>query len=70
MAHQYMSYTRDESGRITRNHQVVLVDDLAAYAERETLQGWPESHVYWQVLADGSAVGVAPQNKSALAAAP
>ncbi len=68
MAHKYMSYTRDESGRITRNHQVVLASDadVRIYDARETLWGWPEPYVFWCLLADGSAVGIAPMTQRVL----
>lgn len=68
MAHKYMSYTRDEGGCITRTHQVVAVsdDDARAYDARETLWGWPEPYVFWRVMADGSAVGIAPMTQRVL----
>lgn len=68
MARKYMSYTRDEGGRITRTHHVVAVsdDDPRAYDARETLWGWPEPYVFWRVMADGSAVGIAPMTQRVL----
>ena len=68
MAHKYMSYTRDAGGCITRTHQVVEVsdDDACAYDARETLWGWPEPYVFWRMMADGSAVGIAPMTQRVL----
>lgn len=68
MAQKYMSYTRDVGGCITRTHHVVAVsdDDARAYDARETLWGWPEPYVFWRVMADGSAVGIAPMTQRVL----
>lgn len=67
MAHKYMSYSRDASGLITRNHQIQVLDDISDYFQRETLIGWPERFVFWRFMADGSAVGIAPMTERVLA---
>jgi len=66
MGHKYMSYSRGADGFITRNHQIIILDDIADYRDRESLYGWPEPYVFWMVMADGSAVGLAPMSERVL----
>lgn len=66
-AHKYMSYSRDSSGIVTRNHRTVTLEEIGDYHHRETLLGWPERFVFWQIMADGSAVGIAPMTERVLA---
>lgn len=65
-AHKYMSYSRDSQGVVTRNHHTLTLDAISDYHHRETLRGWPERFVFWQVMADGSAVGIAPMAERVL----
>ena len=66
-AHKYMSYSRDAQGIVTRNHLTVTLHNISEYHHRETLRGWPERFVFWQIMADGSAVGIAPMTERVLA---
>ena len=62
---QYVTYTRDESGIVTRTHERVTmtkVERAADYQHRETLTGWPERAVYW-TRETGRATGVAPLSR-------
>lgn len=62
---QYITYTRDESGIITRAHGRVTMskaERAADYQHRETLTGWPERSVYW-MREDGRSMGVAPLSR-------
>jgi dissimilatory sulfite reductase (desulfoviridin) alpha/beta subunit len=63
MGHKYMSYSRDPSGLVVRNHRTILVDDTSDYRLKENLSGWPEKCVFWKVMADMSCVGIAPMSE-------
>lgn len=65
-AHKYMSYSRDASGIVTRNHRTITLSSVSEYHHRETLLGWPERFVFWQIMADGSAEGIAPMTDRVL----
>lgn len=60
---RYVTYTRSESGTLTREHDAR--EDLSAadradrYPHAEPLLGWPERTVYW-TRETGPATGVAP----------
>lgn len=65
--YKYMVYTRDEGGRIAREHRTVLAtseDIKIGYRHTEKLLGWPESSVYWST-AYGLGNGLAPISKAA-----
>ena len=66
MGHKYMSYSRDAGGYITRNNTIVIVNDIKDYSLRESLFGWPDGYVFWMLMADGSANGIAPMTKRVL----
>ena len=68
-AHNYQLYTKDNGGRITREHRVITEGDLTPYTHREKLMGWPEKIVYWRIMGDGSCVGIAPNSDAAAKAA-
>lgn len=65
-AHKYMSYSRDSGGLVTRNHRILTLSSISEYHHRETLRGWPERFVFWQIMADGSAAGIAPMTELVL----
>lgn len=59
----YTTYSRDESGIVTRTHNIVTLTDAereAEYPHAETLMGWAEVQVFWS-RETGPAVGVAPR---------
>ena len=59
----YTTYSRDESGIVTRTHGIVTLTDNereAEYPHAETLMGWTEVQVFW-TRETGPAVGVAPR---------
>lgn len=63
----YVVYSRDESGRIVREHRTrVLASETIKtdYPYSETLKGWPETRVFWS-SAFGSAIGFAPMSEAA-----
>ena len=65
--HNYMVYTRDEGGRITREHRTAAVpaeEIKSRYPHAEKLVGWPETAVYW-TTAFGWGNGLAPMSKAA-----
>jgi hypothetical protein len=65
--HNYMVYTRDEGGRITREHLTVALsagDIKNDYPNPEKLSGWPETIVYWSTP-HGLGNGRAPLSKAA-----
>lgn len=66
MAHKYMVYTRNEQGLVTRSHQTRTLSDVGDYNQRERLLGWPEPYVFWSVLDNGHAVGIAPMSERVL----
>lgn len=69
-SHYYMAYQLDPSGAITRTHRRITVSDkdAANYATCEKLSGWPEPCVYWQMMRDGSGIGISPMSDAARAA--
>jgi hypothetical protein len=57
----YVTYTRSESGTVTRDHnriQLAKAERTAQYPHAEKLLGWAERMVYWSSQT-GAAIGVA-----------
>lgn len=67
MKHNFMVYTRDEGGRIARQHNTVAMsaDEIRdGYQHHEKLMGWPEKDIYWSTPY-GLGNGLAPASDAA-----
>lgn len=65
--HRFMVYTRDDGGRITREHRTVTLSASEiknGYQHAEKLIGWPETIVYWNTEY-GIGNGLAPLSRAA-----